>query len=348
MKTPHPSLRAVAAAAQVSVSTASRALNEKASVDPALRARVEGAAQSLGYRRSALASEIMREFRGRQAGVHRGTLALLSADPPSEWAARGQAYNEGLAAAIRRRADRHGYRAETFWFREPGVTLDRLGDILHARGVRGVILLPLPSRLPSLAFPWHRFAAVKIGYMLESPPLHRLTNDFFSHASIILQRLEASDYRRIGLVVEQSYEERRARIIEARFALHQQSLPASRRVPPLVLSTLDAASIHAWWRRHRPDAIVAHNPAAHAWLRARKVRMPHDVGLAVLTASEAAPEVAGILPPRAETGEAAVDLLTSLLAHGDTGVPATQRTLQIAGHWHEGATLRPAQQPVPL
>jgi LacI family transcriptional regulator len=348
MSTPAPSLRAVASAAGVSVSTASRALADKTSVAPELRKRVASAARRLGYRRSALASEIMREFRGRQGGVYRGLLAVLAPGVPREWRARGQHYNEGLLAAIQARAQRLGYAAEVFRLDEPGVSLARLGDILAARGVRGVILLPLPQRTPALAFPWEKFAAVKIGYMLESPPLHRLTNDFYQQAGMILRRLEASDYRRIGLLVEQSYEDRRARIIEARFALHQQALPAARRVPALAQPTLDPESVFAWWKKFRPDAIVAHNPRAHAWLLARRVRIPEDTGLAVITASEESPQVAGIVPPRAEMGAAAVDLLTSLMAHGETGVPASQRTLQIAGHWQEGATLRPAAHPVPL
>lgn len=343
-----PSLRAVARLAGVSVSTASRALSGKDTVALALRGRVADAARKLGYHRSALASEIMREFRVRKGVTYRGLIGVLAADPPQTWRVRGQHYNEGLLAAIKARAERLGEGVEVFCFNQPGVSLSRLADILSARGVHGVILLPLPQRLPALAFPWENFAAVKIGYMLESPLLHRLTNDFYQQAGMILQRLEASDYHRIGLLVEESYEERRARIIEARFALYQQALPTARRVPPLVQSTLDPESVVRWWRRYRPDAVVAHNPKACDWFRDAGVRIPKEVGLAVITANEAEPHVSGILPPRAEIGAAAVDLLTSMLAHDETGVPASQRTLQIAGHWHEGATLRPATHPVPL
>ncbi len=326
------------------MATVSRALNAHASVAPELRVRVERAAKRLGYTPSADASAVMRAFRRRGAAVPRGTLALLSHHPVAAWSEPQLHYYRNIVAGARERADRIGYTVEVAHLHEPGLPLRRLGDILLARGIRGVVLLPLPERTATLGFPWGKFFAVKIGYMLQEPRLHRVTTDYLAHLAQILQRCEATGYRRIGYVVDRTVEHRLARLVEASFRLHQLALPARERVPLFTGELLDhpgqTDAFLAWFTRHRPEAVICQHPLPCAWLRQHGVVLPRDTGFAAITTRADTPEVAGMLPALAEIGAAAIDILAHALRHDAPGVPAIQRSLQICGTWQEGRTLR--------
>jgi len=342
-----PSLRAVAKAARVSVATVSRVINSVATVDPELRQRVERALRQLGYRSNALASAIMREFRAPAGRLHRGTLALLAYHPKAEWDRNELYYYREFERGARERAERLGYNIDTFCLNTPGITPARLAGILRARGIGGLLVLPLPRRIESLGFPFERFATVKVGYMLQSPPLHRVTTDYVLHLSHVLQRIDAAGYQRIGYVVDELIEERLARLAQAHFLLHQQSVPKSMRVSPYsgqLLGNADGAKpFLQWWEKHRPEVVVCQHLQPYFWLREAGVRFPQDAGFAAITTRPGHPEVSGMLPCLDEIAASGIDLLSHAVLHSDHGVPAFQRTVTICGTWHEGNTLRRAR-----
>lgn len=339
------SIRMVAAAARVSVATVSRVLNSVETVDPALRKRVERAAAQLDYKTDALASAVMRQFRAPQARLHRGTLALLAYHPEREWHREDLYYYRQFAEGAKQRAARLGYDIATFYLGEPGITPKRLAGILEARGTAGVLLLPLPHRIESLGFPFERFASVKIGYMLQTPTLHRVTTDYVVHLSRILQRLDVAGYKRIGYVVDEMVEERLARTAQAHYLLHQQKVPRALRVPIYIGNLLGhsegAAPFIKWWNKYRPDVIVCQHLQPYFWLRDEGIRFPKDTGFAAITTHPDHPEVSGMLPALKEVAATGVDLLSHAVLHSERGVPDFQRTVLICGTWHEGKTLKP-------
>ena len=70
-----PTLRQVAAVADVGIKTASRAINGEPGVAPATLARVQAAAASLGFRPNALARELRSQQRSTTIGLVIGDLA---------------------------------------------------------------------------------------------------------------------------------------------------------------------------------------------------------------------------------------------------------------------------------
>lgn len=349
MSQPRPSIRDVARAAGVSVATVSRVLNEHAGVQKTLRAGVTRAIAKLGYRTDATASAVMRAFRNRHDKPKRGTIALLSYHPQDTWHEPQLHFYTEIKEGARTRAERIGYEVEIFCLTQPGLSPRRLGDILTARGVRGALLLPLPQRTETLNFPWERFCAVKIGYMLQRPLIHRATTDYLLHLSHILQRCEAAGYRRIGYVVDRTVEHRLARLVEASFRLHQLAVPARQRVPIFTGELLDqpdkSDAFLRWFERHQPEAIICQHPLPCLWLRHHGLKLPRDVGFAAITTRTDMPEVTGMVPAFHEIGAAAIDVVAQALLHDHPGIPAIQRSVLLCGTWQEGSTLRPVDAP---
>lgn len=339
MKNPRASLRTIAADLGLAVSTISRALNEHPRVPAELRARVQKAAVRLGYRKNPLVSALMREFRAGRGTTFRGTIGLLSPVPADQWSRPENEHYAGFAAAIRQRAEAHGFTVSAF-AGGGQVSLRRVASILQARGIRGLVVLPMLGHTGTLLFPWDRFAAVKIGHTLEHPALHRVSHDFYSSTSRILEELLARGYRRIGMATDGAAEDGRAYLNLARFALYQSTLSPRNRVPLFLGGLGDPAALKAWVRRHAPDAVIGHDGRFARALRGAGFRLPADLGFAAIAAPPDEMEISGVHPPRAEIGAAAVDLLSNMLAQDEIGLPARQRTLAIHGEWHEGATLR--------
>lgn len=188
------SLSAVAAAADVSVSTVSRSLNEDPQIPAETRKRACEIARRLGYKKSASVTALMRSFRLGSSKRHHGTIAFLVEDKPATWQQKGHESYNRLLAGVSKRSANLGYHVDIFWLWEPGRSLSRPGGILRARGIRGVILGPFPERATLTGFPWENFASVILGYMLETPRLHRVQTDMYENMSEILTRFAAQGH----------------------------------------------------------------------------------------------------------------------------------------------------------
>jgi LacI family fructose operon transcriptional repressor len=324
----------------VSVSTASRALNDDPQIAAATRQRIVKIARELGYRKNASVTTLMRSFRsGDRSGVQRETLAFLAETPPSAWTEKHLESHNRILAGMRERAENLGYQVDVFWTREPGRSLARLGAILRARGIRGVIPGPLPKKSVLAGFPWEDFASVAIGYMLESPRLHRVQTDMYENMSVILAEFAARGYGRIGFVTHEAVEQRLGRLAAARFAVYQQELPVRKRIPALVVRSGEEPAPVEWLEKYRPDAVVSQVDFLLPQVRRIRRMDGGETGFAWLAAQLNTPDISGTVPRHETIGAAALDLLVTLVAHGDKGVPDEPRSILIPGLWREGKTV---------
>ena len=76
----------------------------------------------------------MNLVRSRKASRLRAVLAVIREDLPQD-ELLDQAYHYVPIADIHRRAEEHGYHMEEFWLGRDGLTPERLGKILNARGI---------------------------------------------------------------------------------------------------------------------------------------------------------------------------------------------------------------------
>jgi len=128
------SLQAIAQKAGVSAMTVSRVLGNSPRVASATRRRVLAAARALQYQPEPHLTRMMNLVHSRKAPRLRAVLAVIREDLPQN-ELLDQAYHYVPLDDIRRRAEPHGYHVEEFWLGRDGLTPERLGKILNARGI---------------------------------------------------------------------------------------------------------------------------------------------------------------------------------------------------------------------
>jgi LacI family transcriptional regulator len=137
------------------------------------------------------------------------------------------------------------------------------------------------------------------------------------------------------------------RLVDGRFSagmgVAQGMLTARNRVPGFydVEKAREAPGLfRAWLERHKPDVILTLYSAVRRWLRELGLNVPRDIGLIQLERRRGNLDWAGMDQHNDLTGEAAVDMLVSLLHNNEAGVPAFPRATLIGASWQPGATCR--------
>jgi len=164
----------IAARAGVHVTTVSLALRNHRSLPPVTRDKIQRLAKEMGYSPDPALSALMAYRRGAKlirrnaasrAAKYYGTVAWVTNYPTRD----GWSAGSGTCFALYRdsaaeRLAQHGYRLEDFWLREQGLTAKRASQILFSRGIRGLLICPLPTDRGHLSLEWKKFSAVSFGY----------------------------------------------------------------------------------------------------------------------------------------------------------------------------------------
>lgn len=341
---PH-GLKAVAAAAGVSLMTVSRVLRNAADVAPRTRAAVRRAAKQVGYRPDPRMGRLMHLVRsGKQRRAH-AAIAVIRDDLPTN-ELHDPAYQYVAIADIRRRSEQHGYHAEEFFLGTSGLTPARLCTMLRARGVEGVLVSPQSSLGIVSRLDYSQFAAATFGYGLQSPALHRASSNMTSGILGATKELGQRGYRRIGLAVTRWIDLRADHTYYGAMLYHHQNVPQSQRVPILLFPednpSHGKAAFCAWMRRYRPDAVISFHRYVPEWLtKTLGLRIPDDVGLVAHDWTEVMNGLAGIHHRRAYVAAAAVDLIATQLMQNERGVPEVPRQILIPPLWVDGPSVRP-------
>ncbi len=339
-----PTVHGVAAQAGVSIMTASRALRNAPNVSPATRTAVARAAAKLGYRPNPQIARLMTIVRSAKGRRIHAVIGVVRDDIPDD-ELHDRAYQYVSIADIRARADQHGYHAEEFFLGRDGVMPARLGGILRARGIEGIIVSPQSSRIIGTQLDYAPFAAATFGYGLPSPALHRASTNMTQGILHATEQLHRRGYRRIGIAITQWIDARADHTYSGALLHYQQTVAPRDRVPLLLLPDQLAGGAKAfctWMRRHRPDVVISFDSYVPDWLTGQLgLRIPADIGLVVHDWIERMTGLAGIHHRRAHVAAAAVDLVATQLMHNEHGVPDVPRQILIPPAWIEGASLRP-------
>jgi DNA-binding LacI/PurR family transcriptional regulator len=323
----------------------SLALRGDPSIPAATQERVRAAANRLGYRVNPTVAQLMSELRKSGARRARYTLALCNAYPERN-AFRTHPTIPTYVAGCRQRAEQQGYGIDEFWLHDPDLDGSRFNEILRARGIRGVVVIGLMenNRLPArFSTTWERHACVVTGVRTHEPTLSFCCVD---HHALVLQAVEAAlalGYRRPALVMD----DRIDKLVEGRFSsgmwIGQQALPARQRVKPFM--EVDAARenldlFHRWLAKEKPDVIFTLYHSVRRWVEAAGQRVPKDIGLIQLERRRSGGDWAGMDQHNDRTGEAAVDMVISMLQNQELGVPDYPRATLIGASWVAGTTVR--------
>lgn len=326
--------------AGVTSSTVSLALRNDPRIPSATQQKVRAAAKALGYKPDPVLSALVAR---RDLHRKRGTRANLVALLDDRWAVEGR--NLWLASflgGIETACARFGYNLDVIRIqRDLGGHRDP-DRVLHGRGIRGLVLLPMFDQELPPKLRWNRYSAVAIGSPPPSIPLDRVGSDAFMAMHIACRRLRELGYRRIGLVNSFLVEQRLS--FEWLGSIAKETfLPDSGLViiPPHLPAKLEPQGVLDWVRRERPDAVVTNQGCLFDWLNEGGFRIPEKLGLVLLNRDFCEPSgAAGLSQHLDVAGESAVELLHTLLLRGAAGFPAIPREVLIRPHWVDGFTLR--------
>lgn len=302
--------------------------------------RIQEIARRLGYQPDPYLSGLATYRRRVQSGQYKATLAWLSNYPEGEsWSATPvfQRYYEGAQA----RAAALGYQLEEHRLRQPGMTQKRMVQILRARGIAGLLLAPQPMAEMSLeGFPFEQFSAVTFGFTLVEPQLHLVTLHQFRSTEKLFRKLLSLGYRRPGLALSIESDLRASHGWSAAFWSEQRSLPEAQRVPHLLEQPLQHDHVLAWYQEHRPDVIVGILPDIYTWLTEAGVKIPGEVGFAMLSVPDEGVFFSGVDENPREIGGRALEFLVDMLTRGERGVPSVPINILVEGSWAVGKTLQ--------
>lgn len=342
MEAPRPTQKDIADRLGIHRSTVSLAFKNHPAVAEKTKQRVLKAAAALGYAPDPMLGALAAyRHRQRQASF-RGILAwLVNGRPGFDWK-NNQHYGKYYAGA-EERARHHGYQVDVMDLSTNGMNPARLGAIMRARNISGILVCPLPQDQRELIFPWDAFSHVTFGHSLASPRLHMVTAAHSYAVRRCMLLLKERGFRRIALAIAGGDDSRVDNAYLSAYLaqefLTKQSVP----VPPF-LGGYDTWSkggaMEQWLLDHRPDAIVTNNFRILPILRSFGLQVPKDI--TVLCASMPAPDpnLAGIVEDSFHIGEVAVDFLVGMIQHGIRGIPPQPQRILVEGLWHQGSSLK--------
>ncbi|GAB5560060.1 MAG: hypothetical protein SynsKO_17070 [Synoicihabitans sp.] len=336
----------IADEAGVSKNTVSLALRGDRQVTEATRSRIEEIADRLGYQRNPLMSHLMAVLRQQSPVTYRCNLALVNAHRDQQAFTTHHtipSYVEGC----NRRADDRGYRFDEFWLHDPALTGPRLDRILRTRGIRGLIINGLfhDQHLPdTFREIWDRYPAVVTGVRTTDPALPFACVDHHEAVFDAMENVRRLGYRRPGLVLW----DRIDRLVDGRFSsafrLAQSGAEADEVIPPFSQTDDDIprlAAFRQWMETYQPDVILTLHPPVQNWLEEMGLKAPDDIGLVALELHRDCANWAGMNQHNDIAGEAAVDLVATLMQTNEFGSTVAPRATLIGATWVDGSTVRP-------
>jgi len=334
----------IAKAAGVHQTTVSLALRGHPRIPFATRERIQKLAEKMGYRPNPMVSALIAQRRlGRPASAG-STLAYLHAHAgPEGWKISAnfqKVYDEMESYAATR-----GYRLEPFWLKEPGMSPERLRHILLYRGIRGIIVSPMPLDEWSLAFDFQEFSAVALGLTLRDPALDRVSIDYHAIMGICVGKLMERGYRRIGFSTSRQIDDRVNHLSLGAFLAERERHPRHF-VRPFIGKIYNQTAFLQWLEQQRPDALIAAIELDYRllqrWMEAAPQSKRPKPFLVCLECLENNSHQAGIVQDLAAEARAAVDLVTNRVERAQFGVPTQRQTISVSGFWRDSAVTPPS------
>lgn len=330
----------------VSKMTVSRVLREDPAVAEDTRRRVLEAASELGYTPNPKLARLMAEMAAsRRKPNVLGELAYLTTDDTElGW----KAYHHQLMCfqGAEAEAKAYGYNLLPVWalsrrFSNRG----RLTEFLWSRGVDGIIVPPLGKGMigKSLDIDWDRFCSVQIGATLSEPKLNLVRHNHYDGMMQTLREIEALGHKRIGLCFSSDSDIRSYHRWASAYLYWRTIHGYTDRTLPTFDYTagdIDRKAFKTWLTEYKITAVIGMGPAPMQACADLGIKIPADLGFAVLDRVGENNRVAGIDQVAEQIGGMAVDILVMAIRKGAKGVPEHPVQSIIEGKWIPGDTLK--------
>jgi DNA-binding LacI/PurR family transcriptional regulator len=327
-------LRDIAQELGISHVTVSKALRNQSGASEKLKIRVRQKAEEMGYTPDPMLSALSSYRQTSKGKPIQSELAWINTWPEPEKLRQQKEFDlywEGAYA----NAKRLGYHLEAFNTAE--IPLNRLETILKTRNIQGILIPPIYAPISDFdSFDWSSFAVMRFGNSVPLPKTHFVTSAQMMDTMLAFNRILELGYQRIGFVCEYWHQ----RLFAGGFSWAQKQLPSTKQIPPLTLNRSDPFEQHQktldkWLKQHNPDAILTDKTEVLLMIRNLGYRIPEDIGIAT-TSIHDTPIDAGIDQRPFEIGQAAIRMLTALIAEQNFGIPDCRTETLIEGNWVDG------------
>lgn len=334
----------VAKMAGVHQTTVSLALRDHPSIPEATRERIRAIAEKAGYRRNPFVAALMAERRKGTSGKG-ARLAFLTV-----WESRGLWRRESPTYArlfdlMTSHSESLGYGLEEFWLSDPGLSPDRLRQILLNRGIRGLILCPLPGKMHEITFDFSDFAVVALRYTLRKPALDHVSIDYCAAMNLAIDRLWETGHRKIAFATVDETDERVNHLSLGAFLARRHFEP-TKFLPPII-GQWSGESFLPLIKEKNPDAIITSGHLLHCkfehWLKKAGKKLPQDLSMVCLDC-HLNEETAGIFQNLEGEAHVAIDLLTHRIERAQFGLPQRPQAILVEGTWRDGPYFAPRRQ----
>jgi LacI family transcriptional regulator len=325
---PRVTLTQVAAAAGVSLATTSYALRNDRCIPRVTAARVQAVAKRLGYRPNPRVSALMAHIRQAKPVTVGERIAFLWIDAPP-----GERPYQTIFDGAKERAIQLGYELEEFWRCTPGLSARRLQQILHSRGIVGLLISPscLPDPKFKIEWNWDLFSVAVIGTAESEPELHHSALHHYGGMRVAMLKLLAMGKRRIVGLLNKQIEERARRAWSAGFLAHH---PLTNRAWDFLAQADpgDLSHFASWIRQRQPEAIVGLREIIEPLLN-QGWRPSPKITIIFLNWRPNPWGFGGIDQGERIIATNAVDLVVGQLQRNERGVPAHVKMLLHLGRW---------------
>jgi LacI family transcriptional regulator len=220
----------IAEKAKVHVTTVSLALRDHHRLPEATRNRIKDLAVKMGYTPDPLLSALSTYRTQSRSPRYQSTLAYLT-NWESEWGWKHTTGHPEFYIGAEKAAAKLGFKLEHFWLRTPNLSEDRLGKVLVARGIRGLILASHGREMgDTVNLDWSDFCSVKIDYFPHHPVVHNVTNNQINIVRMAMREVREAGYRRIGFVMHRGWDHAVDHNWMAGFLSGQQEIPVADRI----------------------------------------------------------------------------------------------------------------------
>lgn len=340
---PHPvNMREVARLAGVSIATVSKSLSNKQDVSSATREHVLAVCARLGYKTNPLVAALMRSRRQRTSPTGGLTIAYVTAFTTADgWRRHPFPIFRQLFTGAEARARERNYRLEHHWLFRDGMSNQRFSQILEARGIRGVLLAPVPDTHTSITPNWSAFSVAALGLTPSTRQFHRVSTDYCQSMLLAMDHCRQRGYRRPGLAARLETVARLEYRWEAAFGIARERLGLPDAVQPLIVDEWTKQNVDRWLRQARPDVVIG--PVLgrlEELITSSGMRVPDDIGLVGLLVPKTGDRLTGVLQDGEILGATAIDQIISQMERNEIGIPDHPVTHTMLGRWNTGRTIR--------
>ena len=323
------SMKQIAQATGVSVSTVSKALRNDPSISESRCKAIQVAAKKMGYRPNPMVSALMSQMHGRRRLSDPCKIAWI--DLWAEGEKEIDVMNTApVLAGARIRAQELGYGLEVYLAGKDKISPQALRRILVGKGQWGLVIPPVPKS--SMIFPMELsgLTGVTIGTSLKQPSMHRVSPNHYQGCALLWMQLRSKGFKRIGLLLTSKMNDR----VEGRwlgaYMSCQHEMTEENRLAPLLIEENDLLSIKKWVKSQAPDVIIMAENRLHT-ATLFKTERRKVIPVAWLMEQKSGLGHLDYLPE--QLGRVAIEMVVAQLHRNERGSPSLPQTALIDAVW---------------